>query len=314
MKKLFKTLFLLVASSSLVFVGCKKDDNKTTTEPTVLAPTLKINDGATTNTVSSLVDTIRLKIVASADVNHKITKLKITRVVTGPTPSNNIIKDSTLSIKDLSFTYKDIIVGNLGIEDGDILTYSIVVTDDKGNQTSGSFVVTITSFSASPQIYLGGPSNTANDYHFLGTAESFRAYRAGSTGPDLAKDNSAKVDFVYYYNSAGSVQNALYSPDYLYAAGTGWATEVGTWPTKNKTLYKIADLTSPQFDALNATQFITELDLIDFGAGTQDKVANLTINNIIAYKKADGKRGFIKIGNTATQASGAMLIIVKSEL
>ncbi|MCF8425352.1 MAG: hypothetical protein K9H61_07700 [Bacteroidia bacterium] len=313
MKKLFKSMFVLAAiSSSLLFTSCgDKTDDPTTTESA--APTLTVNDGVKTSSASLSVDSIEIKVLASADTDRKIKKLTITRAITGG--STNTIKDATYDAKDVIYTHQDIIAGAIVIDEGSIITYSVTVTDDKGKTANTTYVVTISSMATSGQILIGGPANTTNEYRFLGTSDGFRTYRAGSVGSDLAKDNSAKIDFLYFYNSAGSVQNAIYSPDYGFTSGSGWFTEVSAWPSKNKTMLKLTpDITSSDFDALQGSTFLDEISIVDFTTGTQDRIANLGIGQVFAFKKADGKRGFVLVGNIATSDAGQILLKVKTEL
>ncbi|OYU95163.1 MAG: hypothetical protein CFE21_12720 [Bacteroidetes bacterium B1(2017)] len=311
MKKLVKSIFVLAAlSTSVLFTSC---GDKTTTTTESAAPTLTVNDGVKKSNASLSVDTISVKVLASADTDRKIKKLTITRAITGG--STNTIKSSSYDAKDVIYTHKDVIAGEIVIDEADVITYSVTVEDDKGKTTNATYEVTIASMVTSGQILLGGPTSTTNEYRFFGVADGFRRYRAGSVGSDLAKDNSSKIDFIYYYNSAGSVQNAIYSPDYAFGAGIGWNAETSTWPTKNKTIYKLTpDITSSAFDALSGSTFMTEINLVDFTAGTTDRLANLGTNQVFAFKKSDGKRGFILVGNIATTATGQILMVVKTEL
>ena len=231
--------------------------------------------------------------------------------MTGSNPSTVVIKDSSLGVATLIYTYADIIAGTIGLEEFDVLRYTVAVTDDKGNMSSGTFVVTISNLAVSGQLLIGGPTSS-NEYRCMGISDNFRKYRSGSTGADLAKDNSSKVDFVFLFDAGGAVGNALYSPDYAIPP-IGWTTEIANWPTRNKTIFVFSDLTASQFDALS-TDFLPMINSIDFAVGGVGKVSNLSINNVYAYKRANGKRGFIKIGQTANNASGQILLIIKSEL
>lgn len=315
MKKLFKTMFMMVAlTGSMLFVSCGDDtDDGSGSGTESKAPTLTLNNGATSTTTSVAEDTIWLNVVASADTDRKIKKVTITRAISGQ--STNTIVDKTHDGKDLVLNHADLIAGVLVINEGDKITYTVTVTDDKDKTATANYEVTIASMATSGQILLGTPGNTSNEYKFFGTAENFRRYRPGSTGADLAKDNSAKVDFLYFYSTDGSVGNALYSPSHPFGAGSGWNAELATWPTKNVTLLKQTDITSAAFDALTGSQFLTELELIDFSTGTVTRLANLSAPYVLAYKKADGKRGLIKVVNTAqNNTNGVIVLVCKAEL
>jgi hypothetical protein len=310
MKKLFKSMFVLTAlSTAVLFTSCGGDDTDGETK-VFAAPTLTVNDGVKAFSSSLALDTVEIKVVASADTDVKLAKVSITRAIVGQ--STFVVAEETLTAKDLIKNYIDAL--DVVIDEGDVITYTVKVEDAKGKSTTTSFTVTIESMVTSGQILIGAPSNTTNEYRFFGVADGFRRYRAGSTGVDLAKDNSAKIDFIYFYNTAGNVQNALYSPDFAFAAGTGWATEVATWPTKNRTTFKLTSINASEFDALTGGTFMTELQTIDFEVGMLDRVSNLSVNQVYAFKKSDGKRGLIKVGSPAAGATGQILLIVKVEL
>lgn len=310
MKKLFKSMFVLTAlSTAVLFTSCGGDDPAIDSK-IFAAPTLTVNDGVKSSSSSLSLDTVEIKVVAAADTDVKLTKISITRAIVGQ--STFVVAEETLTAKDLIKNYIDAL--DVVIDEGDVITYTVKVEDGKGKSTTTSFTVTINSMVTSAQILIGAPSNTTNEYRFFGIADGFRRYRAGTTGVDLAKDNSSKIDFIYFYNTAGNVQNALYSPDFAFAAGSGWATEVSSWPTKNRTEYKLTTINASEFDALVGSAFLAELAGIDFSLGMLDRVTGLSLNQVYAFKKGDGKKGLIKVGSTATGTNGQILLIVKVEL
>lgn len=311
MKKLFKSMFMLAAvSSSLLLSSCGDDTDDPTVEPK--APTVTLNGGATAAFASLSVDTIPLNLIAQADTDLKIKKVTITRAVTGQ--STKTILDKTFNERNVIENAYDLIAGQIIIDDGDVITYAVTVTDNKDKSTTATYTVTIASMATSGQILLGAPGNTSNEFRFFGVADNFRRYRAGTTGADLAKDNTSKIDFLFFYNSAGSVGNAMYSPDFAFGAGSGWNAETSTWPSKNTTKFKVADITSAAFDALTGSQFLAELNLIDFSAGTLDRIPNLAANTVLAYQKSDGKRGLIKVVAIALNNTGTITLVCKAEL
>jgi hypothetical protein len=313
MKKLFKSMFVMAALTSSLFLTSCKDETIDPNKESA-APTLTVNDGNVSTTVSQTIDTIFIKCLASADTDRKIKKLTITRAVTGG-GTNTITQPIAYDAKDVIYTHKDVIAGFIAIDEGDVITYAVTIEDDKAKVTTKTYKVNISSVAVSDQILLGAPSNTVNLFRFFGTADRFRTYVAGITGANLAKENSSKIDFIFFYSSSGSTLNALYSPDYAFLVDQGWNAETATWPTKNKTSYKLTPITSSEFDALQGSTFITELDNIDFTVGTQDRVANLSIGQVLAYiKKGNNKRGFILVANPAVAINGQILLKVKAEL
>lgn len=311
MKKLFKSMFMIAAiGSTLLLSACGDDTDEPKVEPK--EPTVTLNGGATAAFASLTVDTIPLKVLAQADAELKIKKVTITRAITGQ--STKTVFDKTYNARDVIENAYDLLGGDVIIDDGDIITYTVTVTDSKDKTASATYKVTIASMATSGQILLGAPGNTTNEFRFFGVADNFRRYRAGTTGADLAKDNTGKIDFLFFYNAAGSVGNAIYSPDFAFGAGSGWNAETSTWTSKNSTKFKIADITGAAFDALTGNQFLTELSLIDFTQGTLDRIPNLAANTILAYQKSDGKRGMIKVVTISQSNSGFITLVVKAEL
>jgi hypothetical protein len=76
----------------------------------------------------------------------------------------------------------------------------------------------------------------------------------------------------------------------------------------------VADITPAAFNALNSTQFLTEIDNIDFTLGGLDRIANLASNTVIAYKASNGKRGLILVVAAAVSATGQITLVTKAEL
>ncbi len=316
MKKVFKSLFMMAAISGLALTSCTKDENGTTTESA--APTVSINNGATGDNKSAITEAITLRVEASADTDRKIKRLSITRTLiksTGST-SANVIYNRTYDAKDVIYTHIDsLIVSGVTIDDGDRINYKVEATDDKDKVTSKEYIVNINSIATSGQILLGAPGNTTNDFRFFGIAENFRRYRAGATGADLARNNVSNIDFIYFWNSAGSVQNAIYSADFNFAAGTGWATEVSSWTgTKNKTLLKETAMDISTFNALSGNNFFAEMSQVDFSVGTQERIANIQQQTVLAFRLANGKRGFLAVISTSASNTGVITLVAKVEL
>jgi len=309
MKNLFKMMMVMTVLAGSIFTSCKKAEDALTASK---APTVSINDDVAALEMSAAVDTIHVKMVATADTDRKITKLVLIRTYNGD--STVELMSTTYNTNSVSYTYEDLVKANgLPLTDTDKLKYTMTATDDKGNTASVSYVITFNSVSTSGQIVLGAPGNTSNAFKFFGIANNFMRYSAGGDA-GTAKANCTKVDFLYWFNASGAIGNSLYSPDYPFTAGTGWATEVSGWASRNSTLFLTTDLNLSAFDALAGTQMVTELDNLTWTSGTQ-KINNLETGNVIAYKKNDGKRGFIYIAQKAIDGTvGVMTVKVKAEL
>ncbi len=309
MKNLFKMMMVMAVLAGTIFTSCKKAEDALTASK---APTVSINDDVASLEMSAAVDSIHVKMLATADTDRKIAKITLTRTYNG----DSIVQlmETTYNQNSVSVTYEDLVKANgLPLTDSDKLKYTMVATDDKGNTATASFEIKFNSVSISGQIVLGAPGNSSNAYKFFGVANNFMRYSAGGDA-GTAKANCTKVDFLYWYNSAGAVGNSLYSPDYPFTAGTGWASEVSGWASRNSTLFLTTDLNLSAFDALAGTQMVTELDNLSWASATQ-KINNLDAGMVVAYKKGDGKRGFIYIAQKAIDGTvGVMTVKVKAEL
>lgn len=311
MKKTLRNLFMLTAMSGLVFTACTKDETKTTTEPA--APTLTVNDGNSKDNRSSAVDSIGIKVAAQADTDRKITKLTITRAVTGQATNTIVSRSNNQQV--LNYQHYDVIAGVINVDDGDVITYNITVEDDKGKTATGTYTVNINSMASSDQILLGAPGNSDNEYKFFGMSDNFKRYKIG-TGTDAAKTNSEKIDIVYFFSTSGATGNAIYSPSYFKTAGVGgWETEISSWTKVNTTKLKETTLTASEFDALLGSSFLTELMNVDFTTGTVERIPNIAKDKVYAFQNEAGKRGFILCGQTSSSnTTGVAVFKVKVEL
>jgi hypothetical protein len=327
MKKLFKTIAMLAIAGSL-FTSCSKDDDKTTsttaTAGTVQKPSLTLS---VTNEVSLRYgDTIRFSLTTTPVTGTKIKTVLIARGV-GNSPAKNLLTDSTLqSSVEYKRNFEDVIDNTIG-NVGDNITYTVTVKDDKGNSETKTVNAKIIGFYKSGQFLLGGPNNPSNEFKFFGLVASapqtilkLKA-GAGSTPPSAADSasraryNVGKLDIIYFYNSAGSVGNALYSSDFAFAAGSGWATEVSAWTAKRKTLLRKSQLSLSAFNAPDITVEGTLKALkTDFtvGGATVDRIANLAIGDVVEFKTADGKVGLVGIIQVSSnELTGQLTLEVK---
>ncbi len=335
MKKIFKTIAMLAIAGSL-FTSCSKDDDKnnTTATTSTTSTTATTSDAqkpsltlSVTNEVSLRYgDTIKFSLTSTPFTGNKIKLVTIARGV-GNNPATNRFLDSALQAAgEYKRNFEDVIdntVGNVG----DNITYTVTVKDDKGNTQTKTVAAKIIGFYKSGQFLLGGPNNPTNEFKFFGLVASapqtilkLKA-GAGSTPPSAADSatraryNVGKLDIVYFYNSAGSVGNALYSPDFAFTAGSGWATEVSAWTAKRKTLLRLSQVSLSTF---NAADFTVEGVLkglkTDFNVGTTpvDRLANLAIGNVVEFKTADGKVGLIGVIQVSSnEMTGQLTLEVK---
>lgn len=316
----------MLAIAGSLFTSCSKDDDKTTsttaTAGTVQKPSLTLS---VTNEVSLRYgDTIRFSLTTTPVTGTKIKTVMIARGV-GNSPAKNILTDSTLqSTVEYKRNFEDVIDNTIG-NVGDNITYTVTVKDDKGNSETKTVSAKIIGFYKSGQFLLGGPNNPSNEFKFFGLVASapqtvlkLKA-GAGSTPPSAADSatraryNVGKLDVLYSY--LGSGVNALYSPDFPFVTGTGWASESSNWIGKRKTLLRLSKLKLPDFNAPDFTVETTIKALkADFATGgaTTDRLTNYAIGDVVEFKTADGKVGLIGIVQVSNnELTGQLTLEVK---
>jgi len=312
MKKTIQTLFIIGAISASLFTSCKPEPAKPEPKPTEVI----VNDGAIATNLRADVDTITIKIEATADLDVKISNITISRSLNNGNAT--IISNKQYTEGVVKYTHKDIIKGNVVIDDQDIITYVITVTDSKGTIIVKTFVVNIRSWATSGQILLGASKNVNNDYKFFGVADNYRRYRVGTSGIDLASQNSNKIDFALYTDVGnGGIGNAIYSPSYFTKPSTsgGWKTEISSWPVVRNTVFVQFPMTRTQYDQMSYADFTGHLSGVDFDNGAFEKIANVQLDDVYAFRNQDGLRGLLLVGQlSSSDALGVTVFIVKSEL
>jgi hypothetical protein len=202
---------------------------------------------------------------------------------------------------------------------GDKLIYAVTITDDKGKFTTKTINLSIKDLYSSGQFTIGAQANPGASYQnkFFGLNENvdktialFKSGYAQGVPPPSKDDsmtrarfygNSNKIDFLVFY---GANLTGIYSPDYAFGPGQGWATEISAWLTPlNTTIFKNPASTNLSQTDFAATNDKVELaiDAIDFNDITtnQSFAYNLQDQKVIAFKTAKG-RGLILVVKAAT--------------
>ena len=232
--------------------------------------------------------------------------------------------DSATSLAD-SLTITRIVIDSVlgGINGigyvGDKFIYSVTITDDKGKFTTKNINLTIKDLYSSGQFTIGAQANTGVTFQnkFFGlnenAAKTIDYFKAGVANPATTTvstedsmtrarfyGNSNKIDFLMFY---GANLTGLYSPDYAFGTGQGWATEIGFWLTPlNSTIFKNPvsyNLSQSDFAGSNDKVELA-IDAIDFNdvATNQKFVYNLLDQKVIAFKTTKG-RGLILVVKAA---------------
>ncbi|MCF8429695.1 MAG: hypothetical protein K9G64_06135 [Bacteroidia bacterium] len=320
MKQIFKSIaaFALVATLS---VSCSKDESTPPSSTEVGAPTLTVVI-PTADLNLRYNDIATIKFTAAPATGAKFKSLLITRKNLTSEITNKIYGDSVASLADsltVTRTIKDSVLVSIG-NVGDKFIYTIIVTDDKGKSTSKIVNLAIKDLYTSGQFTMGAQANTGATFQnkFFGLNENapitIDFFKAGIATPPTSNPstadsmtrarfygNSNKIDFLFFFGTANGA--GLYSPDYNFGVGQGWATEITSWLTPlNKTIFKTPSsvtLTQSEFAASNYNVELA-IDAIDFNnvATNQNFVNNLQDQKVIAFKTAKG-RGLILVVKAA---------------
>ncbi len=204
-----------------------------------------------------------------------------------------------------TYTYKDTLAKSN--EAGTSLSMELIVTDSKDNNKTHSFSIyvkeadapagPIKSFTA---ILMGAQDNA--DYGSALDAYNNNVYFISG---DEDKNNSSDIDLLYYYG--GSNYATIVAPDdETVTGGSNDFTWTDDWGTKNPTRFMTSDVTVSEFDNMDDDSEISTLSGMD-----KSKITNLSIDDIIAFKTANEKKGLIKVVDLDENSSGTIKIDVK---
>ena len=301
MKKLSYLLGLLLLAG-MIFTSCSDDE---TTEP--LTPTLAFlggeyepgKDRVDSDVTLTVGEEFVFGVSGSTRSDKDLKRLLIQRKF------ENV---STITILDSAFNHASIILDittfaypTVGSED-----FICTVWDKNDKYTEISF--TVTTEPAAPDI-------TTYEDKILGaqasvTGSSFASVDGTVYTLDMAKANSDKIDFLYFYGATNFA--TLAAPDDADAATvfTG-ANGLDTWDVLNPTKFKTTTLSSADFDAItSSSQLVTAATL-----PTQpnlSKANDLSVGDVLAFKTAGSYFGLIRVDaiNGANNA-GTIEITVK---
>lgn len=209
---------------------------------------------------------------------------------------DSIFNQATYSTDIYTFTYPI-----PGIEE-----FRITMWDQSDRQSSISF--TITTMPIAPNIttyedVILGAQGSATGIAFAtlyGTVYSLTD----------AMDNSAEIDWLYYFGATNSATIA--APDNVSAATVYNHPQYGlqNWDVLNSTKFKPSTLTGDGFDQISSsTQLVVAATFPT--SPDQSKINNLSVGDVLAFETADEKYGLIRIDNIIQGDDGSIDITVK---
>lgn len=285
------SLALLFFATTL-FTSCTKDDTVETD------PTISFKTGG--NYTSSAVtiekgSSINIGILALPSTTSKknLTNFKLTGT-TNNTPTTII--DSTFSNDsfnaDYLITFETIGETNLIAE----------ISDKNGKSVSTSFVVTVIDASEPVNKHLDISLGSFND-------TEFGSFYSTSTNEvffsNVAIDNQTIIDFEFYLGATDGPTIASPADENAYTVFR--VLRDAAWVTKNNTKFMAATISVDDFDAISDSYTFPDF------TGEATSMINLETNNILYFKTAEGKTGFIKINNVNGRGDKANIDVIVAQ-
>jgi hypothetical protein len=160
----------------------------------------------------------------------------------------------------------------------------------------------------------GGPIDTWTE-RILGswnnpTGSSFASINGNVYNLEEAFANQSLIDYMYWW-AQSTLSPTIGSPADTNAAkvfNTG-NYKLENWTTKNDTKFKTTTVSAAAFDAMTDAT-----DIIDIATGADlTRIADLAVDNVIAFVTVTNKHGLIKIKEFTTGSDGTLTIDVKVE-
>jgi hypothetical protein len=279
MKKLLLFLGVIMLFSVTLFTSCTED------EPEVLPPTISFLAADTlvsSNTTITVNESFYVGINAAANATSgsKIQSLRVTRI------SNN------QTIGDDTFTYNDAIVNVIvefeGLSAVGSENIEFTVTDKDGQSAMKNLTITYENSSVEVQKWTNITLGSYND--------PIGSFFATTTGAVLTvaqgTANPAIVDFAFFLGATNGSSFAAPIDDILLEF-TDYAP-VANWNPRNDTrLIFPAPITASDFNSIGTSYTFPTFNTVS----SVTLVNQLDVDDVIYFKTAAGKLGFIKINS-----------------
>jgi len=260
-------IFAFIASA-LMFSSCGEDDP--------LGPEFGAGSGVIVDNgvLTTAEVTVGQSVTFTWTVTEGDSKLKELEIRNGvKTIYKTDIVDSVASGK---FTYAF-------TEEGDA-QIAIIATDKDDLDDQLDITVKVsgkaTSLTESATVTLGAQKASSGSCYDVSAATQYK------TSGDEAKNNSEKVDFVYYYGSTNKATICAPIDASVNGDGTGSAfTTCTDWATKNAT--KFAKATFSYEEATDA--------LVEAATPTATIIKELAVGDVVVFETADSKKGVFSV-------------------
>lgn len=290
MKKVIKTMMMMLVASAFVLTSCKDSEDP---ENVVLT----INPSKTSG-IHFVYDTLNIVINGKGNSDNKLKTLTITKAPEGkPTVT---VANEKLSGTDKIYNLKD----TFELSEVGKITYTIKLEGEEGTAQTITYVATVMAtdpIEAYPtNLSVRGQTQTQDD-HFIGVSGAPTLF-----GTDLTKEEwETEVDIAYYYGTTNkhticspknnTMQTSIYS-----GLSSFFANSRGTQ------FYKLAATDAGLYATLENEDDDRKLITFAEGKTFTDAITNLVNGDVILTKNQDGALGLLKVYSlTGTAASEA---------
>jgi len=230
----------------------------------------------------------------------------------------------TLPNDNEPLTNKESHSGQLLVEafDGDAgktISYTFEVTDKKGGFARNSFILTVSgddgggdgggdggtdpiAIDTFNDLAVGAQGNAS-----LGSSVDLEDGRVYSLSD--ARDNSARIDVVYFFTD---IQNGVIAaPNDGSLVSSSVLPSIANWESRNATKLRTTGLSSGDFNAISDGSVINEA--YEGGTDTPDgtRAKFLEGGEVVAFETVGGKRGLILVGSIGEGTAGRATLSVK---
>lgn len=288
MKKVIKTMMMMLVASALVLTSCKDDEEVKDVELTIVP--------AATAGTHFVGEKINLTINGKGNSDNKLKSLIITKAVTG-LATQTIYKKDDLSGTDYIHNFKD----SLYIADTAGVTYTFTLAGEKGNASVVTYVATVMEKGLLQEldipVSLKGQTNPNSPIHFMVLTHPFNQY-----GTSLSQEELASIDLAFYFGNTNLFTISSPSDNVMQGLYSGLAP---FWPQAKTTGFFKVPAGALNYESIKAGQI--DVPIINYAMGKTytNTITKCVPGDLILFKTEEGKLGLLRVDATNPSSSPA---------
>jgi hypothetical protein len=299
MKKIIYLFTALLIAGTTVFLSCSKSSDDTTTPAVPSIHFLAGTDYISADKTVAIGSPLLFGISATIS-DGKLKRFLVQRIFSGKTTT---AYDTSFSSSSYTVDLHAIAKLATGAE-----TWNFTIFDNNGATAAVTLVITTTNTSAPGPIFsyatkvLGAQSSA--------TGSSFASSNGTVYNLADAKTNSSLIDWVYFSGAVDHETLCAPSDPDAAAVFNNAINGVGTWSTRNATLFKTVTDAITWDNVVNDSIIVLE----NQSGVTNSKITdlnNLTLPAYLAFRTVTGKQGLIRITSIIPDITGSITIDVK---